>query len=195
MEAIGKLLERILFHYEKKEYSSAEKLVDDLLATDLNFHKAWFLKGVILEETGRAAEAEKNYAKAGNLFTMWIRLALQLHEADPDRAIRYYERVLQLDPRFNIALLNKGLIHEKMGKLDEARACFRNLSPAKEVFSKIVIPAGFMAFLVGSGLVLVKKGDMIISTFVFASALICFLWLKRDAGMAVKMLLKKSKYK
>ena len=42
---------------------------------------------------------------------------------------------------------------------------------------------------------LLEKGDKIIPIFVFASALVCFLWLKRDAGVAVKMLLKKSKYK
>ena len=195
MESIEKLLEKMLLHYEKKEYSSAEKLADELLASHPTFHKAWFLKGVILEETGRRSEAEKMYEKAGNLFTMWIRLALQLHDVDPDRAIEYYERVLQLDRTFNLALLNKGLLYEKMGKLDEARACFRNLSPIKEVFSKIVIPGGFMALLIGSGIVLVEKGDKIIPIFVFASALVCFLWLKRDAGVALKMLPKKRKYR
>ncbi len=55
MESIEKLLEKMLLHYEKKEYSSAEKLADELLASQPTFHKAWFLKGVILEETGRTS--------------------------------------------------------------------------------------------------------------------------------------------
>ncbi len=148
-----------------------------------------------MRRPGERPEAEKMYEKAGNLFNMWIRLALQLHEVDPDRAIEYYERVLQLDRTFNLALLNKGLLYEKMGRLDEARSCFRNLSPGKELISKVVIPAGFMALLIGSGLMLVHKGDMIISMFSFASAVVCFFWLKRDAGMAIKMLMKKNKYK
>ena len=195
MESIERLMEKMLRHYEKKEYSSAEKLANELLASQPTFHKAWFLKGVILEETGRSSEAEKMYEKAGNLFNMWIRLALQLHDVDAERAIEYYERALQLDCTFNLALLNKGLLYEKMGKLDEARACFRNLSPGKEVLSKVVIPAGFMALLLGSGLMLVQKGDWIISLFSFASTVVCFFWLKRDAGVAVKILLKKNKYK
>jgi tetratricopeptide (TPR) repeat protein len=195
MEAIGRLLEKTLLHYEKKEYPSAEKLVDELLASDPNFHKAWFLKGVILEETGRRAEAEKYYEKAGNLFTMWIRLALQLHEVDPERAVKYYERVLELDPGFNMALLNKGLICEKTGRLEEARTCFRSLSPGKELFSKVVIPVGFIVFLIGSGVMLLQRGEKIISMFAFASTVFCFFWLRRDAGTAVKMLLKKNAYK
>ncbi len=194
MEEIGKLLEGMLSHYEKKEYSSALKLADELLSHRPDFQKAWFLKGVILEETGKRAEAEKMYEKAGNLFTMWIRLALQLHEVDPERAIHYYERVLESERKFNLALFNKGLLCEKLGRLDEARACFRNLSPGKEVFSKIVIPIGFMVLLIGSGLMLIGRGEKIISMFAFVSALVCILWLKRDGSMAVKMLLKKSKY-
>jgi tetratricopeptide (TPR) repeat protein len=195
MESIKKLMDGILSHYEKKEYAAAMELVDDLLAMEPTYQKAWFLRGAILEETGKRAEAEKQYEKAGDLFTMWIRTAMQLQEVDPERALVYYGRVIESDPTFNPALLNKGLICEKMGKLDEARACFRRLSPGKELFSKVVTPTGFMALLLGSGLMLVHRGDWVIAMFSFVSALVCFFWLKRDAGMAIKMLTKKMKYK
>ena len=61
MQSIGQLLEEALLHFEKKEYVKAGKLVDELLASNPEFHRGWFLKGVILEETGRPAEAEKCY--------------------------------------------------------------------------------------------------------------------------------------
>jgi predicted Zn-dependent protease len=78
MESISKVLGEILSHYEKKEYASAEKAADELIAAHPDFNHGQFLKAVILEETGRAPEAEKFYEKAGNRFTLWYRLAMQL---------------------------------------------------------------------------------------------------------------------
>jgi outer membrane protein assembly factor BamD (BamD/ComL family) len=49
MESIGRLLEKVITHYEKKEYDGAEKAVDELLASHPDFHRAQFLKAVILE--------------------------------------------------------------------------------------------------------------------------------------------------
>ena len=80
MEAIGKQLELILKCYEQKDYINAEKLLDNLLVSHPNFQRAWFLKGVVLEETDRKDEAGKFYDKAGNCFTLWFRLAIQLQE-------------------------------------------------------------------------------------------------------------------
>lgn len=69
MQSIGQLLEEALLHFEKKEYVKAGKLVDELLASNPEFHRGWFLKGVILEETGRPAEAEKCYRRRGTFLT------------------------------------------------------------------------------------------------------------------------------
>ena len=193
MESAGKLLENILTHYEKKEYGPAEKLVDALLSANPDFHRGLFLKGVILEETGRSAEARKYYEKAGNLFTLFIRLAMQLQETDPQRAIGYYEKVAQMDPRNNMIWLKKGLLYEKMGKPGEAKTSYKNLSPAKEILSRIVIPAGFMIFLIAGAVAMIERGEKGLAAIVIASAVFCLFWLKRDAGTAVQMVLKKKK--
>lgn len=195
MESIGKLLEKIITHYEKKEYDSAEKAADALLAAHPDFHRAQFMKAVILEETGRADEAEKHYAKAGNKFTLWLRLALQLHDVDPQRALAYYERVSKMDPQNNLIWFNLGNLYEKMGRIDKARACFRNLSPVKEILSKIFIPLGFMIFLVSGAIMMIYRGERALASLVVASAVFCLFWLKRDAGKAVQMAVKKNKYK
>ena len=193
MKSIGKLLEATLEHFEKGEYGNAKELVDTLLAANPDFHRGWFLKGVILEETGRQDDAQKCFDKAGNIYHMWFRLAMQVQETDPEKALRYYDRMLQGDDQNNMAWFNKGLIYEKMGKTDEARSCFRMLTPSREIFSKVFIPLGFMIFLISAGIVMIQRGEKGLSVLVILSAVFCLFWLKRDAGTALRMFLKKHK--
>jgi tetratricopeptide (TPR) repeat protein len=193
MESISKLLNQILGHYEKKEYEAAEKAVDSLIASHPDFHRGQFMKAVILEETGRAADAERHYEKAGNRYTLWGRLAMQLQDIDPDRAIMYYERVSKADPQNNLLWFNLGELYEKKGRPEEARECYRNLSPFREVLSKIFIPLGFMIFLVSGGAMMIQRGERGLAAVVIASALFCVFWLKRDAGKAVNMIIRKYK--
>jgi len=193
MESISKLLNQILDHYKKKEYVAAENAADMLIASHPDFHRGQFMKAVILEETGRAADAERHYEKAGNRYTLWSRLAMQLQDADPDRAIMYYERVTKMDPENNLLWFNLGELYEKKGRHDDARECYRNVSPIKEVLSKIFIPLGFMIFLISGGAMMIQRGEKGLAAVVIASAIFCAFWLKRDAGKAIQMVVKKSK--
>lgn len=195
MQSISKQLEKIIAHYEKKDYDAAEKSVDELLASHPDFHRGQFLKAVVLEETGRASEAEKHYEKAGNRFTLWSRLAMQLHDIDPQRALTYYERVTKMDPQNNLLWFNLGNLYEKMGRTEDARSCFRNLSPLREVLSRIFIPLGFMIFLISGAIMMIQRDEKGLAAVVIASAVFCIFWLKRDAGKAVQMIVKKNKYK
>ncbi len=193
MQAIGKLLEASLQHYEKKEYAAAEKLLDELLAANPNFHRAWFMKGIILEETGRQSEADQYLAKAGSVFTLMFRLAMQLEEIDPERSLSYYNRLVEMDPANNLIWFNRGLLCEKTGNTTEARASFRNLRPMREIASRILIPLGFMVIMIAGGLAMVQRGDRALGSIVLSSAIFCFFWLKRDAGKALQMVSKKKK--
>lgn len=193
MESIGKLLDTILGHYEKKQYDEAEKAADLLLASHPDFHRGQFMKAVILEETGRAADAEQHYVKSGNRYTFWSRLAMQLQDIDPDRAIIYYERTAKADPQNSVLWFKLGELYEKKGRSNDARECYRNLSPVKEVLSKIFIPLGFMIFLLSGGIMMIQRGEQGLAAVVVAAAVFCVFWLKRDAGTAVRMIVKKSK--
>jgi len=42
---------------------------------------------------------------------------------------------------------------------------------------------------------MIKRGETALSVVVIASAVFCMFWLKRDAGHAVQMLLKKNQYR
>jgi protein-S-isoprenylcysteine O-methyltransferase Ste14 len=68
-----------------------------------------------------------------------------------------------------------------------------NLSPAREVLSRIFIPLGFMIFLISGAVMMIKRGEQGLAAVVIASAVFCAFWLKRDAGRAIQMIVKKSK--
>ena len=194
METVGNLLEKALFHYERKEYADAEKAVAALLAGAPDFHRGWFLKGVILEETGRADQAEECYIKSSNAHTLMIRLALQLQEKDPERSRIYFDRVLEIDPGNNFMLYQRGLLCESRGEHQEAAKSFRRISAMREIMSKIFIPGGFLIFLLSGSVAMFQRGERALSWIVLASALFCLIWMRRDSGLAIKMWLKKRQF-
>lgn len=192
MENIGKQLEAIIAHYEKKEYAEAESAADKLIAAYPDFPRGQFLKAVILEETGRATDAEPHYVKAGNRFTLWSRLAMQLHDVDPQRALTYYERAIKIAPQNNVLLLGLGDLYEKMGRHEDARTAYRKLSPLREIVTRIITPIGFVVFLVIGGKMMVERNQPGLAALVVGSAVFCLFWLKRDAGKAIQMIRKKN---
>ena len=191
MIAIGEKLEKALAFYEKKEYKKAEKLADEMLATNPDFHRAWFLKGVILEETGKQPEADKHYEKAGSLYNMWFRLAMQLEKVDPERSMKYYERVLEMNPFECMALFNLGMLYEKAGNTAEALKYFNRIALGREILSKLIVPTGFMIFLFVGGIIMNQRGEKALSWCVLGMSFFCLFWLKRDAGTVMGMISKK----
>lgn len=194
IETVENLLEKALFYYERKEYVNAEKAVAELLAAAPDFHRGWFLKGIILEETGRADQAEACFVKSSNAHALMVRLALQLQDKDPDRARIYFDRVLEHDPGNNFMHYQRGLFYEKLGNHEEAARSFQRISAAREIMSRIFIPGGFLIFLLSGAAAMFQRGERVLSWIVLASALFCLVWMRRDSGLAIKMLLKKRKF-
>jgi tetratricopeptide (TPR) repeat protein len=57
----------------------------------------------------------------------WINMAFSLQrEGKPDKAQKYYEEALKLDPDIFEAWMNLGTIYDEMNNLDEAMACYKN---------------------------------------------------------------------
>lgn len=185
------LFESALRHYEKKDYTTAHNIIDKILDANPDFYKGWFLKGVIFKETGVMNKISDCFNKTFNIHELWFRLALQIENIDPERAIACYRETIQIDPKFNVAWYKMGLIFERLGILDEARKCFSNLSPLRDVFSKFVIPLAFCTGLFISGYVMIRRGEVPLSLLVTMSAMFCLFWLKHDGLTAVGMLKKK----
>jgi tetratricopeptide (TPR) repeat protein len=194
MDPIRAVLERTLSYYEKKEYANAEKGADEILATYPEFNRALFLKAVILEETGRSGEAEKYYAKAGPLHQLWLRLALQLQDADPARALTYFKKVSEMDAESNLVWLSMGDLYEKLGRPDEAKKSYANISLQREIITKLVSPVGFLIIMTAGSIAMLQRGNIALASLVIASGVVCLFWLKRDGGRAWKMMKKKKKY-
>jgi tetratricopeptide (TPR) repeat protein len=195
VEPIRKALEQALSHYEKKQYADAERGADSLLEAYPDFNRALFLKAVILEETGRSGEADQFYRKAGPLFSLWFRLALQLQKIDPERALKYFEKVSSTDPEDNLIWYSMGNIYERLGKLDEAKKCFQRISLQREIVSRLLSPLGFFIIMVAGSVAMLKHGDKVLSSLVILSAIVCLFWLKRDGRRALEMMRKRNKYR
>ena len=195
VESLRKTLERTLQFYEQKDYVNAEKGVDEMLAAYPDFPPALFLKAVIFEETGRAGEAEEYYRKAGATSLLWLRLAMQLEEKDPERALRYFEKVKATDEQNNVVWLSMGTLYEKLGRRDEARKCFANISLQREIITKLLSPTGFLIIMITGAIAMLRRGNTVLASLVIASGVVCLFWLKRDGGRALQMMRKKNKYK
>jgi len=194
MESLRKTLEKTLQFYEKKDYGNAEKGADEMLAANPDFPRALFLKAVIFDETGKTDKAEEYYRKAGSVSLLWLRLALQLQVSDPERALRYFKKVNEIDPENNLIWFSMGEIYEKLGRSDEARKSFNNISLMKEVVSKLLSPLGFLIIMIAGSIAMFNRGNTGLGSLVVASGVVCLLWLKRDGGRVIKMMLKKKKY-
>ena len=194
MASLRKALDKALAHYEKKEYVEAERGADAMVEAFPDFPRGQFLKAVILEETGRGKEAEKYYQKSGPLFPLLLRLALQLRDIDPARALGYFEKVSAMDDGNNQIWFNWGLVYEKLGRREDARKCYQKIAVQREIVSRLLSPLGFFIIMVAGAIAMLKRNDMILASLVITSAVVCFFWLKRDGGQTLAMIRKKSKY-
>ncbi len=194
MESLRTTLEKTLEYYEKKEYDNAEKGADEMLAGNPDFPRALFLKAVILDETGRTDKAEEYYRKAGSTSLLWLRLALQLQESDPERALQYFIKVKDIDPENNLIWFSMGKIYEKLGRKHEAQKCFNNIAIMKEIVSKVLSPFGFLIVMIAGSIAMFKRGNSGLGSLVVISGIVCLAWLKRDGGRVLQMMLKKNKY-
>lgn len=192
MASLRKALDKALAHYEKKDYAEAERGADVIVAGFPDFARGQFLKAVILEETGRDKEAEAYFRKAGPLFPLFFRLALQLRDSDPERALRYFEKAIAMDADNNLLRYNLGIVYEKLNRPDDARRSFQQIDVRREVLTRLLSPLGFFIIMVAGAIAMLRRGDLILASLVIASAAICFLWLKRDGGQVLAMVKKKS---
>ena len=73
-----------------------------------------------------------------------------------------------------------------------ARSCARDLFvySAALAYSWLFALFPFMIFLLSGGAMMIQRGERGLAAVVIASAVFCAFWLKRDAGKAIKMIVK-----
>ncbi|HYM39449.1 MAG TPA: hypothetical protein VEY12_04790 [Thermoplasmata archaeon] len=126
---------------------------EKLLEADPSLEKVWAKRGRVLAKVGRAVDAAESLAKAAELDpakdeeyrlevldilkskgdlsllpTRWGQVrAAAAPSAEGERlldALRHYDALLEHDPELVVAWRTKGEILERIGRVEEARACF-----------------------------------------------------------------------
>jgi tetratricopeptide (TPR) repeat protein len=100
----------------------------NVLAHDPHNQYAYYDLGVIDQNAGRAADAEKEYRQAlqidGNMEGALFNLAILVTKKSPDEAAALYQKAIAVQPRNAAAHLNLGYVYRDAGKADAAKAEF-----------------------------------------------------------------------
>lgn len=145
----------------KKQYSASELLKEPL--PDKEFERAYFLSGVNFEKMGMQKKAEERFnSLSSNQLSKHWRLLGEMFSGDSspdpalynaDTALAFYDRSLLVDSRNLETLHQKGLLLEKIGRHEEAKSCYRNLSLKELIGFNVIFP--IVAFLAGVCLIVV----------------------------------------
>lgn len=113
-------------------FNSAIECYDNILKYDSSNAKAYRSKAAILNELGKTDEAEICLLKAtsfdGNDFTAPYKLGIMASNAGHySEAIKFFEKVLQLNPDYKDALIEKAFAHMQLNEYKEALNYYNQL--------------------------------------------------------------------
>lgn len=116
-------------HMELMEYEEAEEAHKRALKVDENSYKALVNLGVVYRLTDRYDEAEACYIKALSIKPDYPALhaslgALYVFEGDPEKAVSYLKRSVQLDPQLAIGWANLSLALALLDRMEESQEAF-----------------------------------------------------------------------
>lgn len=118
--------------YKRKRYSKADALLSTIIAADPSFYKARFARAEVLFAMGRFedafSEVDLALTKKPNIGDGFMTRANCLIELGRkrldrsyfDRAIKDYSRVIELQPRNDVAYNNRGLCYSHKGDYQRA---------------------------------------------------------------------------
>lgn len=98
-------------------------------------------KGIYLQRHGRPDRAIETYKELIDIDSGYVDAYYNIafihleHKEAYRKGIEWFDKVLELTPRYHQALYNRGLCYEKLGKRDSAIRNYRNALEAKKDFS------------------------------------------------------------
>ena len=115
--------------YHNNAYDQAKAFCDRSIASDSTGFYPRVIKGNLFFDTGKIDAARKTYSEALNYTSpinwqkgeLYFRLGrLSSIEKEPEKALTYYEKAMDLDRTNADIVTAKGVIYEKMGQIDKA---------------------------------------------------------------------------
>ena len=134
-------LNKLLSHYQKREFNDAEKIAKSLIKEHPKHEYAWKILAGVYEQTKRFSESLKAN-----------QLALEIAPRDPEvhlclgnnfnklgnleSAVSSYKKAIALKPDYLQAHYNLGFILEKMKRFDESESSYRQVIILKPDFAQ-----------------------------------------------------------
>ena len=117
------------YYYYQKEYEESRKCWDSLLEINDKYETAWFGKGVVLVEMGKAEEAlpciEKALVINPEYAPTWFGKGVALREmGKPEEALSCFENALAINPELAEVWCVKGFVLGEIGKPEEELSCY-----------------------------------------------------------------------
>ncbi|TFI52074.1 tetratricopeptide repeat protein [Mastigocladus laminosus UU774] len=125
---------RLLFElgnllYTAKEYEAAVASYDKALEIKPDYHQAWYIRGIALDELGRNEEAIASYDKAleikPELHQTWYIRGITLDDLGRyEEAIASYDKALEIKPELHQIWYIRGIALDELGRNEEAIASY-----------------------------------------------------------------------
>ncbi|MDF0666298.1 MAG: tetratricopeptide repeat protein [Nitrospira sp.] len=124
-EKADQLVQQGNVHFEKKEWTEAQRYYDEAIIIDPDNFDAWYNKGLVFSRLENYEEALKNYGRAAEMRPaepdVWLaRGDAFIKLSKPNEALKSYEKALEIDSHAPNALHGKAIALHNLGQYDKA---------------------------------------------------------------------------
>lgn len=125
------LLKLSQLHFFVKQYKQSLDYLNMAQETDENLPQIYFIRGLVLEESGDTANAIKNFQisteKNPEYYEAYIILGLRYTDKKDSIAVSYFKNALKIRPNSSEAFYNLALFYQKTGKMNKAVSLYEDI--------------------------------------------------------------------
>lgn len=152
-EAIQLHLELGKYYFYVGKNAEASKEIEGVLTEDANIAEAYFWKGMIARDEGKAKEAITNMKKSLQLesesYNPNMILGQILAEQGSAECVKYFDKAAKIDPLSIEAVYAKALFLQENGKEDEALKAYSEIMAISPQFKDAHYNTGYIYFKKG----------------------------------------------
>ncbi|MFM7024094.1 MAG: tetratricopeptide repeat protein [Flavobacteriales bacterium] len=142
------------FYLFLKQFDKAIVKANDVLKTDRNNAKAYFLKGMAFKDYGDTVKAFSNFQTAveqdASFYEAFIQLGLLSSLRHDSAAVSYFNNALLIKPGAGEALYGKGWFYQDHGRPVEALNAYHLIAPGQQQYFNAQYNSGYLYFNAGN---------------------------------------------